>query len=85
MAYHILFIHFIIYLKTAFALTQVKKLVTTKHLSYIRAQQTEEDSAWMWDLTDQWELEQINLFLTYITTKVWVLVALWNLLNKSSL
>lgn len=47
MAYHILFIHFIIYLKTAFAFTQVKKLVTTKHLSYMRAQQTEEDSAWM--------------------------------------
>lgn len=47
MAYHILFTHFIIYLKTAFAFMQVKKLVTTKHPSYMRAQQTEADSAWM--------------------------------------
>lgn len=47
MAYHVLFIHFIIYLKTAFALMKVKKLVTAKHPSYMRVQQTEEDSAWM--------------------------------------
>lgn len=79
MAYHILFIHFIIYLKTAFAFMQVKKLVTPQNSSYMRVQQTEEDSAWMWDLTDQWELEHVNLSLTYITTKVLGLVAPWNL------